>query len=93
MLNGFDSIRQSRGRTTHSSLQSPSFTAGQYMCDSRTRTVHRIVARGQSNLAKAALNAPHTLHALDFITIAIPRICRGSQKLNVGHVIQTQTRI
>jgi len=49
------------------------------------------ITRGQSNLAKAASNASHTLHALDFITIAVPKICGGSQKLSVSHV--TQIRI
>jgi len=28
----------------------------------------------------------HTLHALDSITIAVRKLCRGSQKLKVGHV-------
>jgi len=53
----------------------------------------RMKTRGQSNLAKAASNALHTLHALDSRTTAIPKICRGSQKLQVGHVTQTRTRI
>jgi len=44
------------------------------------------VTRAQSNLAKAASNVLHTLHALDSMTIAIPKICRGSQKSKVGHV-------
>jgi len=48
--------------------------------------------RGQSNMAKAASNAPHTLHALDSVTIDVPKICRGSQKLK-GHVTQMRTRI
>jgi len=47
--------------------------------------------KGQSNLAKAASNAPHTLHALDSMTVAVSKICGGSQKLKVGHV--TKTRI
>jgi len=32
------------------------------------------MTKGQSNLVKAALNAPHTLHALDSITVAVPKI-------------------
>jgi len=51
------------------------------------------LTRGQSNLAKAASNALHTLHAWDSITIAVPKIWRGSQKLKVGHVTQMRTRI
>jgi len=49
----------------------------------------RYQTRGQSNLLKAALNASHTLHALDSITIAIPKICRGLQNLKVAQVTQT----
>jgi len=40
--------------------------------------------RGQSNLAKAASNVPHTLHAQDSVAVAVPEMCRQSQKLNVG---------
>jgi len=53
----------------------------------------RNLTKGQSNLAKAASNAPHSLHAVDSITIAVPKICRGSQKLKVGHVTQPRTRV
>jgi len=52
-----------------------------------------LTTKGQSNLAKAASNVLHTLHALDSITIVVPKICRGSQKLKVGHVTQTRTSI
>jgi len=48
-----------------------------------------IKTRGQSNLTKAASNAPRVLT----ITIAVPKIWRGSQKLKVGHVTQRRTRI
>jgi len=37
----------------------------------------------QSNLAKAASNAPH---AQDFVVVAVREICRRSQNLKVGHV-------
>jgi len=49
-----------------------------------------IITQSQSNLAKAALNALHTLHALDSITIAVTKIYRGSQKLKVSHMTRTQ---
>jgi len=32
-----------------------------------------------------------TLHALDSITIAVPKTCSGSQKLKIGHVTQGTT--
>jgi len=51
------------------------------------------ITRSQSNLAKAASNALHTLHALHSITIVTPKVCMGSQKLKMGHMTQTQTRI
>jgi len=38
----------------------------------------------------AASNAPHTLHALGSIAIAVPKICSRSQKLKVAHVTQAQ---
>jgi len=44
----------------------------------------KLTTRGQSNLVKAASNAPHTLHALD--SIAVHKIYRASQKLKIGHV-------
>jgi len=72
------------------------------LTDTQCRTWHRSWkvqlsysgkwTRGQSNLAKAASNAPHA-HTLESITIAIPKICRGSQKLKVRPVIQTRIRI
>jgi len=62
-----------------------------YILDDISMAITR--TRGQSNLAKAASNAPHTPHALDSITIAVPKVCRGSQKLKVGHVTQTRIRI
>jgi len=40
---------------------------------------NRNQTKGQSNLAKAASNALHTLHALHSITIAVPKICRRSR--------------
>jgi len=43
--------------------------------------------RGQSNLAKAALNTLHTLHAQDSIAVAVFEISRQSQNLIAGHVI------
>jgi len=43
------------------------------------------ITRGQSNLAEAASNA---LHTMDSMTITIPL-----QKLKVGHMTQTRTRI
>jgi len=49
--------------------------------------------KGQRNLAKAASNAPHTVYALDSITIAVPKICSGSQKLEVGHVPDVDERM
>jgi len=49
-----------------------------------------IQTRGESNLAKTASNALHTLQALDSITIAVPKIRKRLQKSIVGHVIQTR---
>jgi len=42
--------------------------------------------RGQSNLAKAASNAPHTLHAQDCLALSVTGTFRRLQKLEVGHV-------
>jgi len=42
--------------------------------------------RGQSNLAKAASNTPHTLHAQDSVAVDVPEIRRQSQNLKVDHV-------
>jgi len=47
--------------------------------------------RSQSNLAKAASNAPHTLHAQDSIAVAVPEICRQWQNLNAGNVTPPMT--
>jgi len=41
---------------------------------------------GQSNLAKAVSNAPHTL----YIFVAIPEIYRRLQKVKLGHVSPTR---
>jgi len=38
--------------------------------------------RGQSNLAKAASNARHTLHSQDSVATAVPGICKQSQPQN-----------
>jgi len=48
-------------------------------------------ARGQSDSAKAASNAPHTVHAQDSLALAVPKICMESQKLKVGHVTPLPT--
>jgi len=53
--------------------------------------VHEVLTRNQSNLAKAASNALHTTR-VGLYNYSLPKICRGSQKLKIGHVIQTQTR-
>jgi len=37
-------------------------------------------------LVKAALNALHTLHALNSIAIVVPKICTGLQKRELGNV-------
>jgi len=50
-----------------------------------------ILTRGQSNLAKAASNAPHTLHAHDTVVVAVPEIHRQSKNLKAGHVTPTTT--
>jgi len=44
-------------------------------------------------LTKAASNAPHTLHAQDSLALVVPEICRGSQKLKVGHVTALRTPV
>jgi len=44
------------------------------------------ITRGQSNLAKAASNVQHTLHAQDSVAVAVPEICNLSQKLKVDYV-------
>jgi len=49
------------------------------------------VTRGQSNLAKAASNAPHTLHSQDSLATAVPKICTQSQKVQVGHMTMHPT--
>jgi len=43
------------------------------------------------NFAKAASNAPHTLHAQDSVAAAIPEICQQSQNLQVRHVTLYRT--
>jgi len=47
--------------------------------------------RGQSNLAKAALNVPHTLHAQDSVAVVVPEICRQSQNLKIGNATSPMT--
>jgi len=44
---------------------------------------NKSLLRGQSNLAKAASNAPQTVHVLDSIAISVLKMCRGSQKFLV----------
>jgi len=40
-------------------------------------------------LAKAASNAPHTVHVQDSIAVAVTKICTQSQNLSRSHEIHT----
>jgi len=46
---------------------------------------------GQSNLAKTASNAPHTLRAQDSVAVAVPEICSQSLNVKAGHVTPPRT--
>jgi len=55
------------------------------------RLLMTYIKKGQSNLAKAASNALHTLQAQDSVVLAVREECRQSQNLKMGYVTALRT--
>jgi len=55
------------------------------------KTFKNVQQETRGNLIKVASNAPHTLHALDSVAVAVVKIFRRSQNSTVGHVTPPKT--